>query len=61
MKFHGSAAERSTLLNELCASILRRIRIFVSLPFASLDRIAMKARLQEIGGGGLPAAAGSRS
>ena len=50
-KFTGSAAERATLLNELYASLRRRIEIFISLPFASLDRMAMKARLDEIGGG----------
>jgi arsenate reductase len=50
-KFTGNLAERSTLLNELYASLRRRIEIFTSLPFASLDRMAMKARLDEIGGG----------
>lgn len=50
-KFTGSAIERSSMLNELYASLRRRIEIFTSLPFASLDRMAMKARLDEIGGG----------
>jgi arsenate reductase len=50
-KFTGSAAERSTLLNELYASLRRRIEIFVSLPFAALDRMALRARLDEIGEG----------
>ena len=50
-KFTGSQAERSTLLNELYSSLRRRIDIFTSLPFASLDRMAMKARLDEIGRG----------
>jgi protein-tyrosine-phosphatase/DNA-binding transcriptional ArsR family regulator len=58
-KFTGSAVERSTLLNELYASLRRRIEIFTALPFASLDRMAMKARLDEIGGG-LALAAGAR-
>lgn len=49
--FAGSAAERSLLLNELYGSLRRRIEIFTSLPFESLDRIALKARLDEIGGG----------
>jgi ArsR family transcriptional regulator, arsenate/arsenite/antimonite-responsive transcriptional repressor / arsenate reductase (thioredoxin) len=53
-KFTGSTAERSILLNELYASLTRRMEIFTSLPFASLDRMAMKVRLDEIGGGGLP-------
>ena len=41
--------ERITLLNELYAMIRRRIEIFTSLPFDSLDRMAVKARLDEIG------------
>jgi protein-tyrosine-phosphatase/DNA-binding transcriptional ArsR family regulator len=49
--FAGSAAERSLLLNELYASLRRRIEIFTSLPFESLDRVALRARLDEIGGG----------
>ena len=48
-KFSGSPIERATLLNELYGMIRRRIEIFISLPFASLDRMAMKARLDEIG------------
>jgi ArsR family transcriptional regulator, arsenate/arsenite/antimonite-responsive transcriptional repressor / arsenate reductase (thioredoxin) len=48
-KFMGSPAEKTTLLNELYAMIRRRIEIFTSLPFASLDRMALKARLDEIG------------
>ena len=43
------AIERATLLNELYASLRRRIEIFTSLPFATLDRMALKARLDEIG------------
>jgi protein-tyrosine-phosphatase/DNA-binding transcriptional ArsR family regulator len=50
-KFTGSAAERSTMLNELYASLRRRIEIFISLPFATLDRLALHARLDEIGEG----------
>jgi len=49
--FGGNATERSLLLNELYASLRRRIEIFASLPFDSLDRVALKARLDEIGGG----------
>jgi len=47
-KFTGNAAERATLLNELYAALHRRISIFVSLPLASLDRISLKARLDEL-------------
>lgn len=50
-KFSGNAAERSTMFNELYASLTRRIGIFTSLPFSSLDRIAARARLDEIGAG----------
>jgi len=49
--FTGNTVERSLLLNELYAGLRRRVEIFVSLPFASLDRIALKARVDEIGGG----------
>ena len=56
-QFTGSAVERAALLNELYASLRRRIEIFTALPFASLDRMAMKARLDEIAGGNLPATA----
>lgn len=47
--FRGSEVERTTLLNELYAMARRRIEIFTSLPFAGLDRMALKKRLDEIG------------
>jgi arsenate reductase len=47
--FTGSDTERATLLNELYAMIRRRVEIFMSLPFSSLDKMALKARLDEIG------------
>lgn len=50
-KFTGSAAERSALLNELYTSLRRRIQVFAALPFASLDRLAVRARLDELGAG----------
>ncbi|MBC7634057.1 MAG: helix-turn-helix domain-containing protein [Acetobacteraceae bacterium] len=50
-KFHGNPAEQATMLNEVYASLRRRIEIFMSLPFATLDRMALKARLDEIGVG----------
>ncbi|HET8997001.1 MAG TPA: metalloregulator ArsR/SmtB family transcription factor [Acetobacteraceae bacterium] len=50
-KFTGSAVERASMLNELYASLRRRMEIFTALPFASLDRMAIRARLDEIGGG----------
>lgn len=48
-QFTGSSIERTTLLNELYAMVRRRIEIFTSLPFDSLDRMAIKTRLDEIG------------
>jgi protein-tyrosine-phosphatase/DNA-binding transcriptional ArsR family regulator len=57
-KFTGSPVERAALLNELYAGLRRRIEIFAALPFASLDRMAMKARLDELAGGSLSAAMG---
>lgn len=47
-KFTGSTAERATLLNEVYAGLRRRLEAFTSLPFASLDRLALKARLDEL-------------
>ena len=47
--FTGSPTERVTLLNELYAMIRRRLEIFTNLPFASLDKMALKKRLDEIG------------
>lgn len=59
-KFTGSDVERSALLNELYASLHRRIRIFVSLPFEKLERLALKLRLDEIGEGPVGALARQR-
>jgi arsenate reductase len=47
-KFSGSPPERATLLNELYAALHRRLSIFASLPFGTLDRMALKARLDEL-------------
>ena len=47
--FAGSAAQQGILLNELYASLKRRLGIFVALPFTSLDRMAVHARLDELG------------
>jgi len=49
--FNGSNAERSAMLNELYASLYRRIMIFINLPFDKLERMALKVRLDEIGEG----------
>ncbi len=47
-KFTGSTAERATLLNELYAGLRRRLELFASLPVATLDRMALKARVDEL-------------
>lgn len=48
-KFTGSDIERTTLLNELYGMIRRRLEAFTALPFGSLDKMALKARLDELG------------
>ena len=58
--FTGHATERVLLLNELYASLRRRIEIFINLPFATLDRMALKARLDEIAEAAPAAVARSR-
>lgn len=48
-KFKGTPTECATMVNELYGMIRRRLEIFVNLPHASLDRIALKKRLDEMG------------
>jgi protein-tyrosine-phosphatase/DNA-binding transcriptional ArsR family regulator len=48
-KFSGTAIERATMINELYGMIRRRLDIFINLPYASLDRMALKKRLDELG------------
>ena len=48
-KFMGSPVERTALLNELYGMIRRRLEAFCSLPFDTLDAMALKARLDELG------------
>ena len=48
-KFKGTQTERATMINELYGMIRRRLEIFVNLPHASLDRIALTKRLDELG------------
>jgi arsenate reductase len=48
-KFSGGGAERATLLNELYAALRRRLEIFISLPFTTLDRMALQARVEALG------------
>jgi protein-tyrosine-phosphatase/DNA-binding transcriptional ArsR family regulator len=47
-KFTGSASERATLINALYGMIRRRVELFINLPYASLDRIALRRRLDEL-------------
>lgn len=47
-KFIGSPAERATLLNEVYAGLRRRLEAFTSLPINALDRMALKARVDEL-------------
>tara|TARA_R110000868_G_scaffold4155_43_gene25648 strand:+ start:15929 stop:16780 length:852 start_codon:yes stop_codon:yes gene_type:complete len=47
--FTGTQTERQVLLNQLYSMINRRLGIFVNLPFDSLDRLALTARLDELG------------
>lgn len=47
-KFTGSVAERATLLNEVYAGLRRRLEAFTSLPVTALDRLALKARVDEL-------------
>lgn len=57
-KFTGNVAERATLLNEVYAGLRRRLEAFTSLPFAALDRIALKARMDELADPHMPALRG---
>ncbi|WP_119418467.1 metalloregulator ArsR/SmtB family transcription factor [Desertibaculum subflavum] len=47
--FTGTELERNVLLNQLYSALRRRLEIFCNLPFASLDRMAVKTRLDQIG------------
>ena len=40
------------MINELYGMIRRRLEIFISLPHASLGRMALKKRLDELGDSG---------
>ena len=51
-KFTGSEVERLALLNQLYGMIRRRLEAFISLPFGTLERMALKARLEALGDSG---------
>jgi len=48
-KLDGTPAERAVFINELYGMVRRRLEIFVNLPHASLDRLALKQRLDALG------------
>ncbi len=48
-QFIGRDVERRVFLHELYGALLRRISVFTSLPFASLDRMTLTRHLQDIG------------
>lgn len=50
-RFKGSRTEHSALIVGLHDIIRRRLEAFVNLPFSALDRIALKARLDDLGRG----------
>ena len=45
----GSVADRTEAFRQAFRALERRISVFISLPIASLDRLALTSRLQEIG------------
>ncbi len=47
-KFQGSETEHAAMINELVGMIRRRLEIFINLPFDTLDRMALQARLEGI-------------
>jgi len=53
--FSGDAEERVAFLRELYSGLRRRIEMLVALPVGTLDRRALRARLQRIGSGRLGA------
>ena len=47
--FVGSEEQRRRIFRRVCVELERRIDLFTCLPFASLDRLSLQARLNEIG------------
>lgn len=47
--FEGTEAQRLAFFRRVYGYLENRIKIFVSLPIASLDRLALQKRLEEIG------------
>lgn len=53
--FEGTEAQRLAFFRRVYGYLENRIKIFVSLPLASLDRLALQKRLDEIGRSSPPA------
>jgi len=51
MLAEGAEWERKIALTRIMSELERRLRIFVNLPFESLDRMSLKTRVDEIGRG----------
>jgi arsenate reductase len=47
--FEGAEAEKRALFARVYGYIANRIGIFISLPIASLDRLSLQKRLDEMG------------
>ncbi len=48
--FEGSEAEKRAFVADVFRQIHNRIGIFVNLPIASLDKLSLQARLDDLGG-----------
>jgi arsenate reductase (thioredoxin) len=48
-RFEGTEPEKRALFADVYGQIHNRLSIFVSLPLASLDRLSLKKRLDELG------------
>jgi len=57
----GSEAERMLAFREAFRALETRIKLFLSLPIASLDRLALTKKVEEIGGLGTDTADGKAS
>ncbi|MFN4009737.1 MAG: ArsR family transcriptional regulator [Pannonibacter sp.] len=53
VKATGSDAEKAVVFSQTYGALRRRIAIFVELPFASLNRLALQARVDDIAGDGV--------
>lgn len=49
MKVEGAGWERNAAFARNLSELQRRIRIFISLPFSSLDRMSLRRHIEDIG------------